>query len=95
MVAFGAAGCRMTVYLDGARLDPKDVFEAPSTPRIGGARVNPVRNRTRLDDLPGIDEVVGGNSVAGVEIYPRGVQVPPQFALLNGTCGVIAIWTKS
>lgn len=93
MVPFGAGGCRMTVYIDGARLDPGDMVNAPSSPRIGGARTQPTRNT--LIDLPGIDEVVGGNSVAGVEIYPRGVQVPPRFALLNGTCGVIAIWTKS
>lgn len=41
-----------------------------------------------------LNEMVTITSVAGMEIYPRAVSAPPQYQALNGTCGVVLIWTK-
>jgi hypothetical protein len=72
--------CEMSVFLDGIQI-------------IGGMR-----------DIPGlgspsphqdsIDEVVPAAHVAAVEIYPHPVMAPPQYQRLNGTCGIILLWTK-
>jgi hypothetical protein len=44
------------------------------------------------DDL--VNELVAVTHVAALEIYPRAVGAPPQYQPLNGTCGVVLIWTK-
>ena len=48
--------------------------------------------------LTGADEklnrLVPPNHVAAVEVYPRSVTAPPSYQPLNGTCGIILIWTK-
>jgi hypothetical protein len=41
-----------------------------------------------------IDRMVVPSDVAAVEVYPHPVSAPPQYQSLNGTCGVILIWTK-
>jgi hypothetical protein len=41
-----------------------------------------------------INDLVSANSIAGIEVYPRSVTAPPKYQSLNGTCGVILIWTK-
>ena len=41
-----------------------------------------------------VNEMVQPTHVAGMEIYPRSVTAPPQYQPLNGTCGVVLIWTK-
>jgi hypothetical protein len=46
----------------------------------------------RADDF--VNELVAPNHVAAMEIYPRAVSAPPQYQPLNGTCGVVLIWTK-
>ena len=46
----------------------------------------------RSDDF--LNEVVMPTHVAAMEIYPRAVMAPPQYQPLNGTCGVVLIWTK-
>lgn len=46
----------------------------------------------RSDDF--LNEVVMPTHVAAMEIYPRSVTAPPQYQPLNGTCGVVLIWTK-
>lgn len=52
--------------------------------RLGGTRVEEVR----------IDDFIEPSATAGIEIYPRACGAPPQFQLLNGTCGVVVFWTK-
>ena len=32
--------------------------------------------------------------VAGIERYASDVRTPPEYQMLNGTCGVILIWSK-
>ena len=46
----------------------------------------------RGDDF--LNEVVMPTHVAAMEIYPSAVMAPPQYQSLNGTCGVVLIWTK-
>lgn len=46
------------------------------------------------DSGEAIDEMVHAAEVLGVEVYPRAVGAPPQYQSLNGTCGIILIWTK-
>jgi Carboxypeptidase regulatory-like domain len=41
-----------------------------------------------------INEMVVPSSVAAMEVYPRGTGAPPEFQSLNGSCGVVLIWTK-
>ena len=45
-----------------------------------------------LDDF--VNEMVIPSTVAAMEIYPRGVGAPPEFQPMNGSCGVVLIWTK-
>lgn len=103
MVQFGggasapatSGNCFMTIYLDGARL------ETLATQMSNGAagltlRPRPASTNPR-EDLRGIsiDYIIAANEVAAIEIYPRAVNAPPQYQAFNGTCGIIAIWTKS
>ena len=44
------------------------------------------------DDL--VNELVVPSSVAAMEIYPRGVGAPPEYQPMNGSCGVVLIWSK-
>ena len=41
-----------------------------------------------------IDQVIDMNSVAGIEVYKRGGNMPSDFHV-DGECGAIAIWTGS
>jgi hypothetical protein len=41
-----------------------------------------------------VNAVVRPNAIAGAEIYPRGVGAPPKYQSLNGSCGVVLIWTR-
>ena len=41
-----------------------------------------------------VNRLVSPGHVAAIEIYPRSVTTPPQYQPLNGTCGVVLIWTK-
>ncbi len=41
-----------------------------------------------------VNEMVVPSSVAAMEIYPRGTGAPPEFQPMNGSCGVVLIWTK-
>ena len=41
-----------------------------------------------------VNELVVPNQVAAMEIYPRGVGAPPEYQPMNGSCGVVLIWSK-
>lgn len=41
-----------------------------------------------------VNLMVKPNEIAGAEIYPRGVGAPPQYQELNGSCGIVLIWTR-
>lgn len=79
LLPLGIDGCRMEIYLDGARFYPLS-FNMQTLPTMSGMNF--------------INDVVPIATVAGIEVYPRGVQAPPKYQPLNGTCGVILIWTR-
>ena len=67
----------------------------------GGCPFSVYLNGTRLGRLGGdtveevrIDDFIEPSATAGIEIYPRASGAPPQFQMLNGTCGVVVFWTK-
>lgn len=41
-----------------------------------------------------VNVVVKPSEIAGAEVYPRGVGAPPQYQELNGSCGIVLIWTR-
>jgi hypothetical protein len=77
----GVNGCVMAVYLDGQRL----TIQPAQSLRGGAGPAGPGE---------GIDYLVATTSIAGIEVYPRGGQMPPQYQLLNGSCGAVLIWTR-
>jgi hypothetical protein len=87
----GTGGCIMTTYLDGARLVAyqQQRLSEPTGFYVGGAS----RPREQPGNT-GLDGLINTGSVAGIEVYPRANQAPPQFQSLNGNCGVIVIWTR-
>lgn len=75
----GTGGCVATVYLDGKRLNP-----------LGEASSAAASTR----NVPFIDDLLSPTSIAGIEVYPRGAQAPPQYQSLSGSCAVVLIWTR-
>ena len=71
---YGTSRCRMTVYVDGVRVNQLPRGNAPPPP-------------------PDIRELVSLRDVAGIEVYARS-NAPQRSQMLNGTCGVVLIWTK-
>jgi len=55
-------------------------------------RVRIVGKFGSTDDF--VNEIVVPSSVAAMEVYPRGTGAPPEFQSMNGSCGVVLIWTK-
>ena len=72
---------------------PVGASDCMMTVYVDGARTDLTRERGSQTS-GGLDLLVAATSVAGVELYPRGMMMPARFQALNGTCGVIAIWTK-
>jgi hypothetical protein len=82
---FGPGGCIMTLYLNGQRLMPKSMFGR-------GTGLNDHKPTER--DVVFLDELISASAVSGIEIYSRGSRAPPQYQTLNGTCGVVVLWTR-
>ena len=74
----GLDGCRIEIYLDGSRF-------------YGLGNKNALHSSSGMNF---INDFVPVSSVAGIEVYPRSVTAPPKYQPLNGTCGVMLIWTK-
>ena len=88
-VPMGTGGCVMTTYLDGARLvaySEQSLSSGTGFYTGGAIRKDPAGG--------GLDGLIGTGSVAGIEVYSRGNAAPPQYQSLNGSCGVILIWTR-
>lgn len=63
----------------------------PMTVYLDRSRVNSLSQR----DIPVfIDEIVSGPALAALEVYPSTVTPPPEYPPIDGTCGVLLIWTK-
>lgn len=58
---------------------------------IDGMRLHHLTDQIMEDS---IDMILTPGSVAGIEIYSRGAKAPPQYQMLNGTCGVVLFWTR-
>jgi hypothetical protein len=86
----GTDGCAMTIYVDGARVQTYATSMTRGTSRMGPM----TSSRPGATDVS-IDDIVGGSTVDAIEVYPRGAGAPARFQMLGGTCGIIAIWTKS
>lgn len=93
-IPVGLNDCAMTIYLDGARL----LLDNQSA---GGGSSGMSIQRTREGGRGGkvtpgesFDGIIGSSSVAGIEIYPRGTRAPARYQTLNGTCGIIVVWTR-
>jgi hypothetical protein len=57
-------------------------------------RINPPGSLLASHQGPAdINAEVTLREVAGIEVYTRS-NAPPEFSMLNGTCGVVVIWTK-
>ena len=83
--------CPMTVYLDGVRLQLAGTTILEGAP---GSMSQMMSGGGRGEaGGPTLDEIVSAGDVSAIEVYPRGVNAPPQFQLTNGTCGVVALWT--
>ena len=50
------------------------------------------RGGNATDDF--VNELVVPSQVAAMEIYPRGIGAPPEYQPMNGSCGVVLIWSK-
>lgn len=91
--------CQMAVYLDGARFDinGNQQLNADSPGSMWG-KIQAAKSHPFGDSdngrVTGIDQFISPDDVAAIEIYPRAVAAPPMYQTLNGTCGIVAIWTK-
>jgi hypothetical protein len=94
-ILLGRGGCSMTVVVDGMRVTntmqdsivtggaPQSIFPGGSrAPGSGGLRI-------------GLDDIVDGRSVMGIEIYPSSANAPAELIPIGGrgSCGFVAIWT--
>jgi hypothetical protein len=78
--------CAMSILIDGARVTGT-LEEA-----IGFG------NRPQMAMLQSIDEVIGIQSVAAIEIYASSMQAPIELQRAVGnsqSCGIVALWTGS
>lgn len=97
----GRGGCNMIILLDGQRLN-KVLGQgasqgAPLSISVESRRAassRPSSPQPVLGD-PSIDELVEGNSVMAIEIYPSLANAPSELIPLTGGggCGIIALWT--
>ena len=59
---------------------------------LDGRRLNPIRSGSNVAAV--VDEITLPTHVAGIEIYTSPLRAPPEYQSLNGTCGVVLIWSK-
>ncbi len=83
----GMSDCPMSIYLDGVQVD--DERGAPPAPPIGqparGGRAAP----------PSVIDGLSVDVLEAVEVYVGASEIPSQFNQAGGSCGVVALWTRS
>jgi hypothetical protein len=100
----GRPGVRAARVGGSGRFAPK-CFAAGSTcfaPQgVGGCWMTVYLDGRRMNDIragafaPGIvDDVVIPSDVAAIELYTSPLRAPPEYQSLNGTCGVVLIWSR-
>lgn len=98
-VLLGRGGCPMNIVVDGMLVQgtaQDEVTETvPTSIRREGTYRPPSLGRmgTNLD----INNLVGGNEIAAIEIYPSTANAPFELQAAassgRGSCGIVAIWT--
>ena len=94
------APCKPRTEPDPTCVRIGSAMEGPSSARIFRCVMTVYLDRVRIvgrvggrtDDF--VNEMVVPSSVAAMEVYPRGTGAPPEFQSMNGSCGVVLIWTK-
>src|SRR2546423_186367 len=81
------ASCLMNLYIDGTRVEIGSAYDR-------GAAVPPEMARAGQAASLRIDDVISGNDVGAIEIYPSGVSGPEKYSGVSRGCGTILIWTK-
>ena len=79
----GGGACPMAIIIDGRQVCPN-----------GGCTIARRVARAERHELVLIDQVIDLNSVAGIEVYKRGGNMPTDFHV-DGECGAVAFWTGS
>lgn len=82
VITAGSGTCAMAVIIDGRQVCPT----AGCRMDAGGGRGLTDQNSVL------IDQVIDINSVAGIEVYRRGGNMPSDFHV-DGECGAVALWT--
>ena len=91
MCARGSGGqCFMTVLIDGNTLRPSPplLCHGPSLFHIG-----PMTTPTKDNVGPDINQYIDASSVAAIEVYAHGGNMPVSLQAADNACGVLAIWT--
>ena len=76
-------GCGMAVIIDGRQVCP-----------TGGCNMFDTHAGLTDQNSVLIDQVIDISSVAGIEVYRRGGNMPTDFHV-DGECGAVALWTGS
>jgi hypothetical protein len=85
VVTSSSGSCAMAIVIDGRQVCPSLGCKIDDGSHTGGLTdVNSVL----------IDEVIDMGSVAAIEVYRRGGNMPSDFHV-DGECGAVAIWTGS
>lgn len=100
LVAYGYNGqCQMAILVDGIRQCPGRGCKCDD---CGGNAVGimsrgAARDTARLSEMTAvpIDRLLDANSVAAIEVYARGGNMPASLQVTDAACGVIAFWTGS
>jgi hypothetical protein len=106
-----SGGCQLSVMIDGHRVCPAggcDVSASPATSAAvaaaaaapagaAGRRARAAASKAESsdDEFVTLDDIVGVNEIAAVEVYPRGATVPPSLPTADMPCGLVAVWTGS
>ena len=82
VVVTGGGTCPMAIVLDGRQVC------------ANGGCLHSDPQKSGINDMTAvlIDQVVDMGSVAGIEVYKRGGNMPSDFHV-EGDCGAVAIWT--
>ena len=97
LAAMGYNGqCQMAVLLDGVRQCPGMGCKCDECGG-NGTGIKQGLMKPIIDDMHAviIDHIVDPGSVAAIEVYPRGGNMPSSLPVSDAGCGVIAIWTGS
>jgi hypothetical protein len=89
--------CQPAVFIDGVKLSELRFAIGRGMPRLPGG-ISPLEEGEVAPVMVwemGIDDVVMPDEIAGIEVYRGPAETPAELGLVEGDCGVIAIWTRS